>query len=718
MEVYKFGGASVSSAKSIQNMAAIVKSAAKDHLLIVISAMGKMTNKLEELSNSYISNDSPAAHQHLDEVKAYHFGILHELFSDPHHPVFNEVSNAFVEIEWLLEEQASDAPDYIYDQIVSIGEIVSTKIVSAYLKEVECEVTWADARNYIQTDNSYREALVDWDRTSAEIQQHLLPLLKKSIVVTQGFIGGTSENFTTTLGREGSDYSAAIFAACLDAKSLTIWKDVPGVLNADPKWFNETERIPQLSYHDAIELTYYGATVIHPKTIKPLQNRNIPLYVRSFLDALSPGTEITALNSPLPVPSFIFKVNQVLISIFPKDFSFIIEENLSGIFSLFHKHKVKVNTMLNSAISFSVSVDHDEKKIQDLIAELSVHYKVKYNTGLELVTIRYYNQDTIDRVTVDKQILLEAVLNKEVQDYINCHLQADVHQLAMAKSPFAEVSSRELATQISAKRKSEKKLPTWYATPFIYYPEPLYIEQSSSEKTAAYKASLLAKGSVLDLTGGFGVDSYYFSKRAERVVHCEINTRLSEIVFNNLKALKIPNIECVAGDGLAYLKSIPDHFGSIYIDPARRSHSGKVFMLQDCTPNVIEHLDLLLNRATRVILKAAPLLDISAALKELSHVAQIHIVSTRNECKELLFILEKDAKGPVKITSTALNDRIKQFSFSKEDPIEIHFPSAVATYLYEPDVALLKSGGFYQIAVQYDLLKLEEQTQLYTSEEY
>ncbi|PYF72725.1 aspartate kinase [Pedobacter nutrimenti] len=407
MEVYKFGGASVSSAKSIQNMAAIVKNAAKDHLLIVISAMGKMTNKLEELSNSYISNDSPAAHQHLDEVKAYHFGILHELFSNPHHPVFNEVSNAFVEIEWLLEEQASDAPDYIYDQIVSIGEIVSTKIVSAYLKEVECEVTWADARNYIQTDNSYREALVDWDRTSAEIQQHLLPLLKKSIVVTQGFIGGTSENFTTTLGREGSDYSAAIFAACLDAKSLTIWKDVPGVLNADPKWFNETERIPQLSYHDAIELTYYGATVIHPKTIKPLQNRNIPLYVRSFLDALSPGTEITALNSPLPVPSFIFKVNQVLISIFPKDFSFIIEENLSGIFNLFHKHKVKVNTMLNSAISFSVSVDHDEKKIQDLIAELSVHYKVKYNTGLELVTIRYYNQDTIDRVTVDKQILLE-----------------------------------------------------------------------------------------------------------------------------------------------------------------------------------------------------------------------------------------------------------------------------------------------------------------------
>lgn len=406
MEVFKFGGASVSSADAVKNLAEIIKKSEKENLLIVISAMGKITNKLEELSNAYIFGQENA-HQLLEEVKAYHFNILNDLFPDHNHPVFNDVANSFVEIEWLLEEEATDAPDYIYDQIVSIGEVLSTKIVAAYLNENGTAVTWVDARNYIKTDNTYREGKVDWEKTAAEIQKHLKPLLEKGIAVTQGFIGGTSENFTTTLGREGSDYSAAIFCSCLDATALTIWKDVPGVLNADPKWFDETERIPQLSYHDAIELTYYGATVIHPKTIKPLQNKNIPLYVRSFLHPDGEGTQINSENSPLPVPSFIFKVNQVLISIFPKDFSFIIEENLSHIFSLFHQHKVKVNTMLNSAISFSVSVDHDEEKITNLISELSSLYKVKYNKGLELVTIRYYNQDTINRVTVNKDILLE-----------------------------------------------------------------------------------------------------------------------------------------------------------------------------------------------------------------------------------------------------------------------------------------------------------------------
>ena len=407
MQVFKFGGASVVNAEAVKNLVAIIQQAEKENLLIVVSAMGKITNKLELLSNAYIFGQENT-HELLEEIKAYHFNILNDLFSNHDHPVFNDVANTFVEIEWLLEEEeASDAPDYIYDQIVSIGEVLSTKIVAAYLNESGLPAAWADARNFIKTDNTYREGKVEWDKTEFEIQRNLVPLLKKSIVVTQGFIGSTSENFTTTLGREGSDYSAAIFCACLNATSLTIWKDVPGVLNADPKWFDETERIPQLSYHDAIELTYYGATVIHPKTIKPLQNKNIPLYVRSFLHPTHEGTEINGINSELPVPSFIFKVNQVLISILPKDFSFIIEENLSDIFSLFHKHKVKVNTMLNSALSFSVSVDHEEEKINNLIQDLSVLYKVKYNKGLELVTIRYYNQDTINRVTVNKDILLE-----------------------------------------------------------------------------------------------------------------------------------------------------------------------------------------------------------------------------------------------------------------------------------------------------------------------
>jgi len=406
MQVYKFGGASVSNASAIKNMANIVSHFSEGKLLIVISAMGNITNELVALTESYI-NGNPVCHQQLDEIKAYHFDIVNELFPDNKEAIYNDVANAFVEIEWLLEEEAIDAPDYIYDQIVSIGEIVSTKIVSAYLNSIGCSALWADARNFIKTDNSYKEGQVDWEKTEQAIQKDLPPLLEKQLVVTQGFIGSTSENFTTTLGREGSDYSAAIFCSCLNGASLTIWKDVTGVYNADPKWFKETERIPNLSYHDAIELTYYGATVIHPKTLKPLQNKNIPLYVRSFNRPDEPGTDITAAPTPSPIPSFIFKINQVLISIFPKDLSFIIEENLSDIFSIFHSHKVKVNTMLNSAISFSVSVDYDEAKITALLADLSASYKVKYNTNLELVTIRYYNQETIDRVTVDKEIILE-----------------------------------------------------------------------------------------------------------------------------------------------------------------------------------------------------------------------------------------------------------------------------------------------------------------------
>lgn len=405
MQVFKFGGASVKDTDGIKNLAKIVQSHGTSQILIVISAMGKITNKLEELTKAYV-NGEETCHTIFEEIKAYHFDVLNSLFEDHKNPVFNDVANTFVEIEWLLEEAASDPADYLYDQIVSIGEMVSTKIVAAYLNQIGVFTIWVDARNYIQTDNNYKDANVNWDKTAQEIQKHLPSFLAKGIVVTQGFVGGTSENFTSTLGREGSDYSAAIFSACLNAESLTIWKDVPGVLNADPKWFDETEKIDQLSYHDAIELTYYGATVIHPKTIKPLQNKGIPLFVRSFLEPEAEGTKITNVNIPLPIPSFIFKVNQVLISIFPKDFSFIIEENLSSIFSLFHKNKVKVNTMLNSAISFSVSVD-DSDKIDLLIKDLSETFKVKYNKGLELVTIRYYNQNTIDRVTVNKDVLLE-----------------------------------------------------------------------------------------------------------------------------------------------------------------------------------------------------------------------------------------------------------------------------------------------------------------------
>lgn len=406
MQVFKFGGASVKNASGVKNLAQIVNKFACEQLLIVVSAMGKTTNRLEELSRAYLDR-KPNTYDSLEEIKTYHFNILNELFEDPKHAIFDQIANVFVEIEWLLEDEPQNHRDYVYDQIVSFGEIISTKIVAAYFNLTGIFTIWVDARDYIKTDNNYREAKVLWDKTEQEITQNIPRLLTQGIVVTQGFIGGTSENYTSTLGREGSDYTAAIFCAILNAQSITIWKDVPGVLNADPKWFDHTVKIDQLSYHDAIELTYYGATIIHPKTIKPIQNKGIPLYVRSFIHPDEVGTVINDLKLPLPVPSFIFKVNQALISIFPKDFSFIIEENLSDIFNIFHKNKLKVNTMLNSAISFSVSVDFDELKIKELINDLQKKYNVKYNEGLELVTIRYFNQETINRVTEKKEVLLE-----------------------------------------------------------------------------------------------------------------------------------------------------------------------------------------------------------------------------------------------------------------------------------------------------------------------
>ncbi|RZL07210.1 MAG: aspartate kinase, partial [Pedobacter sp.] len=401
MEVYKFGGASIKDAAGIKNIAGIIKNAESANLLVVASAMGNTTNKLEEITTKYLKGATAESGRLLEVLKLDHLDIVSELFGNNAHSVFDAVSNTFVEAEWVLEEEVQDAPDYIYDQLVSLGELVSTLIIVHYLKSIHVNAVWADARSYIKTDNAYKRAHVDWELTKRECNKELRQLLEKNIVVTQGFIGSSSENFTTTLGRDGSDYSAAIFCACLDASSLTIWKDVPGVLNADPKWFDETEHIPELSYQDAIELSYYGATVIHPKTIKPLQNKNIPLFVRSFKQPDGPGTKILGDSNPLPVPSFIFKVDQVLLSIFPKDFSFIIEENLSNIFDIFHRHKVKVNTMFNSALSFSVSVDDEEEKIDQLIAELNLSFKVKYNRGLELVTIRYYNQQTIDRISVN-----------------------------------------------------------------------------------------------------------------------------------------------------------------------------------------------------------------------------------------------------------------------------------------------------------------------------
>ena len=309
------------------------------------------------------------------------------------------------------------------------------------------------------------------------------------------------------------------------------------------------------------------------------------------------------------------------------------------------------------------------------------------------------------------------ILAREIQQYINNHLNDDVHKIAMAKSPFPEVNAKELAGQIAAKNKSVKKLPSWYHQEGIYYPPLLSVEQCSSESTAAYKASLVQGETLIDLTGGFGVDSLYFSKRLKSVVHCEINEELSGIAAHNAKALNQDNIQFLAGDGMAYLKDTKTPFDNIYIDPARRSQAGKVFMLKDCTPDVVTHLDLLLSHSRRLIIKTAPLLDISAGLKELKNVTEVHVVSVRNECKELIWILENREAEQLKIICTTLNDEQKSFSFFKgeEDTAAEILAADLQQYLYEPDAALLKGGAFNLIASRYGLQKLHSQTQLYTS---
>lgn len=407
MQVFKFGGASVKDAGAVKNVVNVLKQFSGQQLGIVVSAMGKTTNALEKLTNAFFYKTENAENI-LEDVKEFHFSICRELFPSSDHPVFTDLENTFVELYWAIEDEPTHSYDFEYDQIVSMGEIISTKIISAYLNEAGIKNTWIDIRGIIQTDNTYREGKIDFELTESLVNKQLLPQLKaNAIFVTQGFIGGTSENFTTTLGREGSDYTASVLAYCLNASNVTIWKDVPGVLNADPKWFANTKKIDELSYHDAIELTYYGATVIHPKTIKPLQNKNIPLYVKSFLDPKAEGTVIREGEKRLNIPSYIFKVNQVLISIQPKDFSFIAEDNLSDIFEIFSQHGVKINLMQLSAISFSVCCDDDTLKIKELVEKLQQIFKVLYNSGVELMTVRYYTQDTIDSLTKNKIILLE-----------------------------------------------------------------------------------------------------------------------------------------------------------------------------------------------------------------------------------------------------------------------------------------------------------------------
>jgi aspartate kinase len=374
----------------------------------VVSAMGKTTNSLERLAKAFFYK-TENADIILEEVKKYHLDICQHLFANSSHPIFIELENTFVELYWAIEDEPTHSFDFEYDQIVSMGEIISTKIISAYLNDVGLKNKWIDARGLIQTDNSYREGNVDFALTESLIKRDLEKVFNSTnIIVTQGFIGGTSENFTTTLGREGSDYTASILAYCLNAENVTIWKDVPGMLNADPKYFDETIKLDEISFKEAIELAYYGATVIHPKTIKPLQNKEIPLLVKSFIEPQKDGTIIqSSTKNDALIPSYIFKVNQILISLTPKDFSFIVEENLSEIFRLLAVANAKINVMQNSAVSFHLLLDEKKTDLPKLLKIFGEKYNLKYDQGLEVVTIRHYNDDTIEKVTENKEILLQ-----------------------------------------------------------------------------------------------------------------------------------------------------------------------------------------------------------------------------------------------------------------------------------------------------------------------
>lgn len=408
MKVFKFGGASVKDAGAVENLVSILNRYPEDRLVVVVSAMGKTTNALEHICREYYFQDREVEGL-IEELRIFHHQIVEELFG-PEVTAPMELVDERLELlrnKLIKFKRAEASYDFIYDQVVSEGEMMSTLIVDAYMNLRKLKSVWIDATSVIHTDDNYREARINWELTASHCEQ-VFDFDRSRIFITQGFIGKGAGGYVTTLGREGSDFTGAIIANALEADELIIWKDVPGLLNADPKYFANTRKLQNISYHEAVELAYYGATVIHPKTIKPLQNKGIPLYVNSFLDPTRQGSLIDEnVDRDGMIPSYIFKTKQILISISTRDYSFIVEENLSEIFDLFARHKVKINLMQNSALSFSVCVDDKEDRVPDLVAALQVNYKVLYNKGVELMTVRHYDQNTLDLLVADKAILVE-----------------------------------------------------------------------------------------------------------------------------------------------------------------------------------------------------------------------------------------------------------------------------------------------------------------------
>lgn len=412
MRIFKFGGASVKDADGIKNVFSVLEKVGHEDTLLVISAMGKTTNALELVIKNYFEK-SNELHSSLQDVRKYHNQILLDLFDDEEHDVFYAVNSHFADLEYFLRSNKSPNYNFVYDQIVSYGEIVSTTIVSHYFNHAGLKNNWIDVRSFIKTDNNYRDAEVDWEKTQQLISKGIK---KKALNITQGFLGSDENNFTTTLGREGSDYTAAIFAYCLNAESVTIWKDVPGVLNADPRYFENAVLLNQISYREAIELAFYGASVIHPKTLQPLQKKEIPLFVKSFINPLFPGTSVSKGEDLEPkTPCFIVKKEQLLLSLSSIDFSFIIEENISEIFALFHQYKIKVSLIQNSAISFSVCIEDKFGNFRELKNILSKKFKVSYNEKVSLYTIRHFDEKAAKMVEKDKTVLLKQISRETMQ---------------------------------------------------------------------------------------------------------------------------------------------------------------------------------------------------------------------------------------------------------------------------------------------------------------
>ena len=412
MRVFKFGGASVKDASGIKNVYDVLQKVGYEDVLLVVSAMGKTTNALEIVIKNYFEKKAEL-NSSVQEVKKYHNQILMDLFDDEKNDVFVAVNTQFADLEYFLAHNKSPNYNFVYDQIVSYGELISTTILSHFMNFMGIKTQWLDVRNFIKTDANYRDAEVDWELTQKNISKNVK---RKILNITQGFLGSDENNFTTTLGREGSDYTAAIFAYCLNAQSVTIWKDVPGVMNADPRYFENASLLNQISYREAIELAFYGATVIHPKTLQPLQKKEIPLYVKSFINPLLTGTSVAkGVDLEPNLPCFIVKKNQLLISLSSIDFSFIMEENISEIFALFHQFKIKVNLIQNSAISFSVCVEDKFDNFKALNAILSKKFKVEFDENVTLYTIRHFNEKAAQTVEENKVVLLKQVSRETMQ---------------------------------------------------------------------------------------------------------------------------------------------------------------------------------------------------------------------------------------------------------------------------------------------------------------